>query len=242
MNACCASGRVVTRRRLCPILAIILLAVGNPVVFGQEGVPTGAGVGVGVGVGTDGVGDGRTRILNNGMRVLGSWAGANIVGGLVGLWVADDEATAGFWEMNAWWNTVNAVLAVAAPVRMPQTRTDVVTRDGASWLRASEDGTVAARPFSVDDYRPDARRADEQRPGSRRPGSRRPDAYSEESHRLEKVFWVNVGLNVAYMTAGAWMWERWCSWLRATQRRRRTGSTCGVGGVPGRPGSRPLGV
>jgi hypothetical protein len=33
-------------------------------------------------------------------------------------------------------------------------------------------------------------------------------ASLEASHDLALVFWVNTGLDVAYMAAGAWLWER----------------------------------
>jgi hypothetical protein len=32
--------------------------------------------------------------------------------------------------------------------------------------------------------------------------------YRLESHRFEKILIFNAGLDLAYMTAGAWMWER----------------------------------
>jgi len=45
------------------------------------------------------------------MTILGSWAAANLIAGTTGALVSDDPQMAGFWEMNALWNTVNLGLA-----------------------------------------------------------------------------------------------------------------------------------
>lgn len=53
----------------------------------------------------------RPLIVRRGMTVLGSWAAANLIVGTTGALVSDDPQMAGFWEMNALWNTVNLGLA-----------------------------------------------------------------------------------------------------------------------------------
>lgn len=56
-------------------------------------------------------GGARPQIVRRGMTVLGSWAVANLVAGTTGALISDDPRMAGFWEMNALWNTVNLGLA-----------------------------------------------------------------------------------------------------------------------------------
>lgn len=53
----------------------------------------------------------RPQIVRRGMAVLGSWAAANLAAGTTGALISDDPRLAGFWEMNALWNTVNLGLA-----------------------------------------------------------------------------------------------------------------------------------
>jgi hypothetical protein len=52
-----------------------------------------------------------SRIVRGGMTVLGSWAATNLAAGTVGALTSDNPRVAGFWEMNALWNTVNLGLA-----------------------------------------------------------------------------------------------------------------------------------
>ncbi len=64
----------------------------------------------------------RPQIVRRGMIVLGSWAAANLAAGTTGALISDDPRLAGFWEMNALWNTVN--LGLAGGTLVAERRTD----------------------------------------------------------------------------------------------------------------------
>lgn len=52
------------------------------------------------------------NLNKTGMTILGSWAVANVVGGVTGLAVSTDKEAKAFWGMNAIWGAVNTGFAV----------------------------------------------------------------------------------------------------------------------------------
>lgn len=137
----------------------------------------------------------RDRIVRRGMFVLGGWALTNIAVGTPLALSASDPTVAGFWEMNALWNTVNLGLAAA------------------TLLTAPAPAAAADSPGDPDGYGTRRVTGDAPSPSSLSAAPRPLPAwgvehYRDASHRLEKILLFNAGIDLAYMAVGGWMWDR----------------------------------
>ena len=103
----------------------------------------------------------REHIKNSGMKVLGSWAVANIAVGAIGNANTKDQ-TKYFHQMNAIWNVVNLGVAVA----------------GYIGSKKSIDKSYNSEQTLI------------------------------EQHKIEKIFLINGGLDLAYIGAGFYLSNR----------------------------------
>lgn len=122
----------------------------------------------------------RPLIVRRGMLALGGWAVGNIAVATPLALSSGDPVAAGFWEMNALWNTVNLALAAGTLVANDA--------DDGYDTRGAADDAPAATPRPLPTWQD--------------------ERYRAESHRLEKILLFNAGIDLAYMTLGAWLWDR----------------------------------